>query len=40
MAEKVNLAEKLSRFGERWQPKIVARFNGNDVFVGRVLLRL
>ena len=36
MAEKVNLAEKLSRFDERWQPKIVAQFNGNDVFVVKV----
>jgi len=36
MPEKVNLAEKLGRFDERWQPKIVAQFNGNDVFVVKV----
>ena len=33
---KVNLAEKLSTVDERWSPKIVARFNGNDVMVVKV----
>jgi mannose-6-phosphate isomerase-like protein (cupin superfamily) len=33
---KVNLAEKLGAFEDRWQPKIVARFNGSDVFVVKV----
>lgn len=29
--EKVNLAEKLSRFQEHWQPKIVGELNGQQV---------
>ena len=33
MNEKVDLAEKLDLFAEHWQPKIVARFNENDVRV-------
>ena len=33
MNEKINLAEKLSLFGEHWQPKIVARINDSDVRV-------
>lgn len=33
---KVNLAQKLSTFSEQWSPKIVARYNGNDVMVVRV----
>ena len=32
----VNLAEKLSLFSERWSPKIVAGFNGNDIMVVKV----
>src|SRR3954468_22706768 len=28
---KISLAEKLSRFSERWQPKIVAELNGQHV---------
>ena len=36
MDGKVNLAEKLDAFEDRWQPKIVARFNGSDVFVVKV----
>jgi mannose-6-phosphate isomerase-like protein (cupin superfamily) len=36
VSEKVNLAEKLGAFEERWQPKIVARFNDSDVFVVKV----
>ena len=33
---KVNLAEKLSTFSEHWSPRIVARYNGNDIMVVRV----
>ncbi|GAA2888981.1 mannose-6-phosphate isomerase-like protein (cupin superfamily) [Aminobacter niigataensis] len=32
----VNLAEKLALFSERWTPKIVAGFNGNDIMVVKV----
>ena len=31
----VNLGEKLSLFSEHWSPKIVARFNDNDVMVAK-----
>jgi len=30
-ATKVNLAEKLDQFTEHWAPKIVARYNDNEV---------
>lgn len=30
---KVNLAEKLSLFSSHWDPKVVARYNDNDVMV-------
>ena len=33
---KVNLAEKLSNFGEHWSPKIVGNYNGNDIMVVKV----
>jgi mannose-6-phosphate isomerase-like protein (cupin superfamily) len=33
---KVNLAEKLAAFDERWSPRIVAAYNGNDVMVVKV----
>ncbi len=33
----VNLAAKLSAFSGHWAPKIVARFNGHDVMVVKVL---
>ena len=33
MPEPVNLAGKLALFDERWSPKIVAGFTGNDVMV-------
>jgi mannose-6-phosphate isomerase-like protein (cupin superfamily) len=36
VAEKVNLAEKLALFDEHWQPKVVARFNDNDVRIVKV----
>ncbi|GAB5460440.1 MAG: cupin domain-containing protein [Hoeflea alexandrii] len=32
----INLAEKLSTFGELWSPRIVAGFNGHDVMVVKV----
>ena len=31
MNAKVNLAEKLETFSEHWAPRIVARYNGNEV---------
>jgi mannose-6-phosphate isomerase-like protein (cupin superfamily) len=34
---KVNLAEKLSLFGEHWAPKIVARYNDNEVRLVKTL---
>jgi mannose-6-phosphate isomerase-like protein (cupin superfamily) len=36
MAEAINLAAKLERFSEHWSPKIVARYNGDDVMVVKV----
>ena len=33
---KVNLAEKLASFSDHWAPRIVARYNDNDVCVVRV----
>jgi mannose-6-phosphate isomerase-like protein (cupin superfamily) len=30
---KINLAEKLAAFSTHWDPKVVARFNGNDIMV-------
>jgi hypothetical protein len=33
---KVNLDEKLGLFAEHWQPKIVARFNDNEVRIAKV----
>ncbi len=32
----VNLAEKLSAFTDHWNPRIVARYNGNEVRVAKV----
>jgi len=29
----INLADKLATFDERWSPRIVAGYNGNDVMV-------
>ena len=34
--EKVNLSEKLARFGEHWQPRTVGQFNGHDLMVVKV----
>ncbi len=36
MDDKVNLADKLSLFTEYWQPKIVGRYNDNDLRVGKM----
>jgi len=36
MDVKVNLAEKLASFSERWSPRTVAKFNGCDVMVVKV----
>ncbi len=33
----VNLASKLALFSDHWTPKVVARFNGHDVMVVKVL---
>ncbi len=33
---KVNLADKLAQVTEHWSPRIVARYNGNDVMVVKV----
>ncbi len=35
--EKVNLAEKFSRFSEHWQPKVVGELNGQQVKVAKLL---
>jgi mannose-6-phosphate isomerase-like protein (cupin superfamily) len=32
----INLAEKLGLFSEHFSPRIVARYNGNDVMVAKV----
>ena len=34
--EAINLREKLDSFTDHWSPRIVARYNGNDVMVVRV----
>ncbi len=36
MRSKVNLAEKLASFSERWSPRVVASLNDSDVMVVRV----
>lgn len=33
MADKINLAEKLSLFEGHWQPRVVGTFNGHDLMV-------
>jgi mannose-6-phosphate isomerase-like protein (cupin superfamily) len=35
--DKINIAEKLSKFREHWQPKIVAELNGQQVKVVKFL---
>jgi mannose-6-phosphate isomerase-like protein (cupin superfamily) len=32
----VNLADKLSKFAEHWQPRTVGGFNGHDIMVVKV----
>ena len=32
----VNLAEKLATFSDHWNPRIVARYNGNEVRLAKV----
>ncbi len=36
MADKVNLAAKLSRFADHWAPRIVARYNDNEIRLVKV----
>ena len=36
MADKVNLAEKLEGFSDHWAPRIVARYNDNEICLVRV----
>lgn len=36
IAAPINLAEKLSRFSEHWSPKIVGRYNSNEIMVVKV----
>jgi mannose-6-phosphate isomerase-like protein (cupin superfamily) len=36
MTDKVNLAEKLDSFSDHWAPRIVARYNDNEVRLVRV----
>ena len=33
MPEKINLAEKLSGLEDQWSPKIITRYNHNDIMV-------
>lgn len=34
--EPINLRDKLSAFSDHWSPKIVGRYNGNDLMVVKV----
>ena len=34
--DKIKLAEKFAQFSDHWSPRIVARFNGNDIMVVKV----
>ena len=36
MPKVVNLAEKLSTFSEYFSPKIIADYNGNDVYLAKI----
>jgi mannose-6-phosphate isomerase-like protein (cupin superfamily) len=36
MSDKINIAEKLSTFSERWSPRTVTTYNGHDVMVVKV----
>ena len=33
MRDKVNIAEKLDTFSDHWSPRIVARYNDNDIMI-------
>jgi mannose-6-phosphate isomerase-like protein (cupin superfamily) len=33
----INLAEKLASFCDHWNPRIVGRYNGNEIRVGKLL---
>jgi mannose-6-phosphate isomerase-like protein (cupin superfamily) len=37
MTTKINLAEKFSLFSEHWRPKVVARLNGQEIKIIKVL---
>jgi mannose-6-phosphate isomerase-like protein (cupin superfamily) len=34
--DKVTLSDKLAAFDERWAPRVVAGYNGNDVMVAKL----
>lgn len=36
MPSKINLVEKLTTFDERWSPRVVAKYNNNDIMVVKV----
>lgn len=36
MPDKVNLGERLGTFADHWAPRIVARYNGNEVRIAKV----
>ena len=36
MQTPINLAGKLTQFSEHWSPKVVGRYNGNDLMVVKV----
>ncbi len=36
MTDKVNIPEKLASFSDHWAPRIVARYNGNEVRLVKV----
>jgi mannose-6-phosphate isomerase-like protein (cupin superfamily) len=33
LMQKINLAEKLALFATHWDPKVIARYNNNDIMV-------
>ena len=36
MMEAINLRDKLSKFSDHWQPRVVGQFNGHDLMVVKV----
>src|ERR1700737_3034231 len=36
LVQAINLADKLSKFSEHWQPRVVGQFNGHDLMVVKV----